>query len=562
MPVRASLITRLLIGLVAAVAALEAGDTPLDLDVGLFRTTDGHTRLEVYVGIRWMEAATEGGAAASRSPISGVVMLKQRGQLIAFEELVVENPADAAEPGVGGVIPRQVSFAPSPGSYQVQAVVEVPGKPRAEKTVEVEIAPFEGGHLALSSVLLAHRIRRGAGGTGFGRQGVAPWPNAGSGYGDGEPLLWYYAEVYGLAPLDEVAAWTSIWQGQNEVISPGPKRTATSGLVFPHWGALNLAGLGAGDYRLGVTVAVNGDTVSQSKAFYVVRDTIVADTSHGLAPPDRGELLDMARALSSYAPVGARVRYASLSEDDLLGRVGAAAASLGREQGKDSTASLDDLLHNWRNVEAYERGLRRERGRLTAQGRVMLAHGPPDRVDTYPATTLHREHHVWWYPGTDSAGQAVFVGLRQTAALELIHATLPGLEPSTDWSRELPWIPPPAEADSLPAPDVAATEEAEPASGPAEADGESAPVDAEPAEEPEPRPDAPQEAATPEEGEPAGGPEEADGESVSVDAEPAEEPKTPAETAPEATPEPVAQPADTLVAAPPDSIPSDTLSTP
>ena len=552
---------RLLIGLAAAVAVLQARDAPLDLDVGLFRTTDGHTRLEVYVGIHWMATAPESGLAPARSSISGVVMLKQRGQLIAFEELVVENPAHAAQPGIGGVIPRQVSFAPSPGSYRVQAVVETPGMPRAEKSMHVEIAPFEGGHLSLSSVLLAHRIRRGSRGTGFARFGVAPWPKAGAGYGTGEPLLWYYAEIYGLAPLDEVAAWTSIWRDQIEVITSGPKRTSTSGLVFPHWGALNLADLEAGEYRLGITVAVHGDTVSQSKWFHVVRDTAAPDTSQGLILPGRRELTDLARALSSFATVAARVRYSALSEDDLRARVASAAVKLGR--GRDSTAALSDLLRNWRYVEAYERGLRRDRGRLTAQGRVLLSHGPPHRIETYPPTTLHREHHIWWYPGADSAGQAVFVGRQRSTTLDLVHATLPGLEPNADWSLELPWIPPPAVAAPLPAPDEAVPAEGELAGAPEEASGDAVLEDEESAREPEIRPDTPLEAATPEEGELAGAPEEAGDESVPVEEESAGEPEARSDAPSEAAaPEPAAPSADTLETTPSDTIPSDTLQTP
>ncbi|UCH63840.1 MAG: hypothetical protein JSU77_05190 [Fidelibacterota bacterium] len=445
-----SILTSLITGFVLTVAGLQARELPVKLDLGLFRTESNRTRLEVYLGLdrRGITYKREGNRYAAH--LAGVVLIKQRGQIIQFQEMVIDDVVDHLDNGAQGIIPKQVTFSLNPGSYELQVTVGDRHGNQSDSTLQVEVPGYRDSGLEISTIQLSNLIRRSDGLKEFFKRGLTVWPNAGCIYSSDRPLLWHYTEVYGLTPLDTVTIRTGIWRDNTEVISLGPRRTLSPSLVFSDWGAVDLSSLAAGDYRFSLAIAVDGDSISVMKPFRVVREVPVpgdsGDILVGLSP---AELTDFARGLRML-PTGLNLqRFRSIDSTGRLQIVRDAAREIAHGLVQDSSLQTGELLRRWGLVKAYDRDWRSRR-QLTEQGRTMFLYGTPAAVETYPATSTLREHQIWTYIYADSIGpsgqasrtdQFVFVDREGYGEFALVHATAPGAVQNDNWRRELSWVP-------------------------------------------------------------------------------------------------------------------------
>lgn len=459
---------------------LQARELPFELDLGLFRAEGNRSRLEVYLGIDRRQITYERERGRYAAHMAGVVLLKQRGQIIDFREMAIEDVVDHLDDGPHGVILKQASFSLEPGSYDLWVVVEDWQGNRSDSTLRVEVPAYGGLEPEISTIQLASVIRRSAGRKEFYKRGLTVWPNAGAVYDDDRPLLWHYAEVYGLTPLDTVEVRTLVWRDSTEVISQAPRRAPSPSLVFCDWGAVNLSALAAGDYCLTLTVSVDGDTASVMKPFRAVREAPAAvDSGDVLVALSTAELTDFARGLSLLQPELDIQRFRSLDSAGKCQMVRDAAGKVARGLSQDSSLSLDELLRRWGHVKAYERDRSRltpPMAGLTEQGRTMFLYGLPATIETYPATSALREHQLWtftypWRPTTahehvflrehqlwttypDSTDQFVFMDREGYGEFTLVHATVPGTVRNENWRRELSWVPVPVSTAAPPAAEV------------------------------------------------------------------------------------------------------------
>ena len=460
---RRDLLTILAAGLLLAATGLQARELPFELDLGLFRAEGNRSRLEVYIGLDRQGVTYERERGRYTAHMAGVVLLKQRGQIIHFRELAIDDAVDNLDDGPQGMIFRQATFSLVPGAYDLQVVVEDRQGNRSDSTLQVEVPGYGGLGLEISSIQLAGLVRRSAGPKEFFKGGMTVWPDARSVYDNDRPLLWHYTEVYGLTPLDTLEIRTGIWRDSTEVISLGPRRTLSPSLVFSDWGAINLSALAAGDYRLSLTITADGDSISALKPFRVVREAPVpADSADVLAGLSPAELTGFARGLRLLPTELDLRRFHSLDSAGRCSMLEDAAREAVRVLGQDSSRHTGELLRRWEQVKAYERDWRSRR-RLTEQGRTMFLYGPPATIETYPATSALREHQIWTYTYADSAdqpdlvsptGQFVFVDREGYGEFTLVHATAPGAVWNENWRRGLSWVPVPAAEPAAPAAEV------------------------------------------------------------------------------------------------------------
>ncbi|UCD38876.1 MAG: hypothetical protein JSW54_05190, partial [Fidelibacterota bacterium] len=274
---------KVLAGLILGLTQLQAGEITFDLATGLFRGPGGLSRLEVYLGIDREQITFEQSRGRYSAHLAGVVLVKRHGQIVDFTELSIDDEVQSLEYSSVGTIAHQTAFTLAPGRYEMQVVLEDRQGNQSERSMEIQIPPIQELELAVSTIELAALIRRSGGPKDFLKKGLAVWPNAGAVYHDRQPLLWYYAEIYGLTPLDTVEISSTISGQDGAVVAQTSKRTPSPSLVLQEWGALNLSLLDTGDYRLGLTATVNGATTSAATWFRVDRDSV--------APPDTGDIL-------------------------------------------------------------------------------------------------------------------------------------------------------------------------------------------------------------------------------------------------------------------------------
>jgi hypothetical protein len=421
-------------------------------DIAFFRSGSGNTRVEVYLaydraGITYKK--TRRGQAAE---LATVVVVKQKRQVVDYKEFTIKDVRPKGE-SPSGTIFRQASFTLPPGTYEVHIVAEDQLGNRGEQDHALEVPFFEGPFVDISSGQVASLIRRTRGSSDYLKRGLYVLPNAYLQFESQSSLLWYYAETYGLTPLDTAVIYTEVWQDDSLIVTRGPKYTPSPSHTLVHWGALNPADLPTGDSELRIRVIAAGDTVSTTKTFAVAAGiTASSDTGDVLSSLPETGMDSFAGGLSLLTELNMRHYRAgdsSVKRQLILDAIN----QMSEQRGGDTTFTIRELYANWELARSYDRYQLRHR-RLSEQGGILFIYGRPDVIDTYPATNTHREYQMWEYAHGDSVQQAVFLDRKGYGDFTLEHGTLPGRKQNPNWRNQIPRgampeTPPPAPVSTV-----------------------------------------------------------------------------------------------------------------
>ncbi|MFC1543021.1 hypothetical protein ACFL4K_00615 [Candidatus Neomarinimicrobiota bacterium] len=442
----------LFIGLCSVVTGLQARKLPFQLDLALFQVAENRSRLEVYLGIDRRQVTYRREEVRYVAHLASVVLLKQRGQIVDFKEIPIDDVVSSFDESPSGIIIKQTTFNLAPGIYDLQVIVEDHQGNRSDSTLQVEVPVSKRYEPEPSNIQLASLIRRSTGPKEYTKRELTVWPRAAAVYDDSQPLLWYYAEVYGLAPLDTIKAGGAVWRDSTEVISLATKWTQSPSMVFSDWGAVNLSTLTEGNYSLILTFTAEGDSMSIKKPFRIVREAppIPGDSSDVLAILSAAELTDFTAGLSLLWPELDMRRFRAMDSMDQRQRIRSVVGMVEGWLPPDSSQQLAELLRHWEHVKSYDHNWR-SRSRLTEQGRAIFRYDLPAAIETYPATSVLREYQVWAFTSPDSTAQVIFMDHEGNGEFTLVHSTIAGAKWNENWRRELPWIAVPLDTTVIPA---------------------------------------------------------------------------------------------------------------
>ncbi len=456
---RKDLLIPIITGLWLIAGILKAGEIPFALELGMFQSDGNLSRLEVYLRIDQRQLSYEQESSRYANHLAGVVLLMRRGQIIDFRELAIDDFQNVSGSISDSIIIERAVFNLAPGAYDLQVVVEDQHGNRSDSTLQVSVPRYRGTELEMSTILLANMIRRSTGQSAFSRRGLTVRPKVETVYNDEQPLLWYYTEVYGLAPLDTFEIQATIWHDSTEVIIPITTLHTTSTMVFNEWGSINLSTLAEGDYSLALAVNLGGDTSSVMKPFTITRGALVIDDSSDvLGSFSEADLTNFAGDLSLLQPDLDVQRFNSADSVDRLRMIRDAAGKIELKFVEDSSDNLANLVRRWDYARTYGQDLS-TRGQSTDQGQIILLYGLPDMIDAYPVIGVLRRHQIWTYTYGDSTGQVVFMDLEGGAELSVVHMTIPGGSTNEQWRTEPHRIPLIMDMTAVPAVSVDEEEE-------------------------------------------------------------------------------------------------------
>jgi hypothetical protein len=446
---RHKIIPYLCAGLILGASGLAGKSGPFHLDIGIFRSTEDQSRVEVYLGINRKHLRYERIQNRFRTQLAAVILVKQQGHIVEFKELSIEDVTDRVDDQNPGLISRQTTFYLAAGEYDIQAVVEDSRGRQYEEIQTIQVPAYSGLKLEMSTTEVAQLIRRVPGRKEFSKSGLVIIPNAAGYFDDAYPLLWYYTEIYGLTPLDTVVLRTVIQKDGEAVITIGEKRTPSPALIYHEWGAINLAGLAEGEYQLSTSATVDDDTIRGIRTFSVGWDSVATpDTLDVLETFSAVDLMRFARGLSRI-PADLDIQEYRSGDSATRDRlIGEAIGRLAEELDRDPSLVRAELARYWPRATSFEPNWRNRR-RFTEQGRTVFLYGFPSTIETYQATSIQREHHIWTYKNLDDTDEFIFVDQQGYGRFTLAHATVPGTVTNETWRRDLSWVPAPKDTLAL-----------------------------------------------------------------------------------------------------------------
>jgi GWxTD domain-containing protein len=356
----------------------------------------------------------------------------------------------------GQSITNQTSFYIKEGTYKIRtAIVDLTNQFSKSTENTIEIHPLSRSKLDVSDLQFAVQLRPDTTSSRFNKNGYTIVPNPTALYGLELPMLYYYCEIYNLSLMSEdgdntYTVTVSINDGiQNVVKELKPEVRQRKGQSLVEVGMVNVSALSNGTYTLFLEVTDQGtaDTASSSKAFYIYR---LADTMQDpLSQKESDKKVANEFAFMSEGELDLRfeqARYIAENDEkkvykklDLDGKRNFL-YEFWQQRDDDAFTRVNEYKESYyRRIDLankhYTHG--KTPGWKTAQGRILIMYGEPDRIDRYPSSGGAKGYEFWEYLELQNRSVFVFVDVRSDGRLRLVHSTYMDEIQDREWRRWL-----------------------------------------------------------------------------------------------------------------------------
>jgi GWxTD domain-containing protein len=417
---------------------------PLNVNYAVFNGKDNNEYVEVYLSLQQRSLAYAKTASGFEAIFDAQCEIKSGETIFHNETRSFVNAIDSL---------REVHFQNQlhhiflctlpPGEYSAKiSVTDVQSGARGEYLMDLGIPSLGDSTLAMSDIELADKISRGEENNKFYKNGFQIIPNASGVYSIGQPMLYYYAEVYNLPfspDLPGTYTLESYITGKEGItVRTFPvKKKQKPGTSAVLVGGHNIVTLESDAYlfHLKFIDDQSRESIEHTKQFRMFKPS-----EEQLAQTDRVRAVT-AQLMTSY--------YSKLSEEEMdeeFEKVKYIATNEEKDIYRDlnKEGKIEFLVEFWRNRDpdlstpqnefkinyfqmvdyssTYFKTKFRE-GWKTDRGRVLLIYGQPDEIERSPSESGKKPYEIWSYNSLDGGSIFVFADLRGFGEYELLHST-------------------------------------------------------------------------------------------------------------------------------------------
>jgi len=360
----------------------------------------------------------------------------------------VEN-AKSLVGALGFVIPRGVYKCKFTGSNLYDSVGAV------SYTESIEVNPFIGDKMNISNIEMAGKIIPGSPNktSMFYKNTYEIIPSPNVLFGDNQPALFYYFEMYNLNQATEnvpLIMKTQVFSATGKLVLNKEKYITHTQDSRAEAGNINVNKFPTNSYTLVISIidSTKNYGVSSSKKFYVYNEAIPnTDTSY---------ISTDVKSLSN--------QFYSLSEEQLdnlfeKSKYVAQNSEIAQYESLTTIEAKRQFLNNfWQKRDSkpftprneyYEDYIERisyadkqysrikTPGWKTDRGRVYIQYGPPSEIDRYPNVGNTKPYEVWKYNEIEGGVEFVFGDLTGLSDYQLLHSTKKGEINDPNWERRI-----------------------------------------------------------------------------------------------------------------------------
>lgn len=319
----------------------------------------------------------------------------------------------------------------------------------------LEVNPFIADNLGISNIELAGKIIPGSQNKTSmfykNTYEVVPLPNVL--FGDNQPALFYYLEMYNLKQATgniPLILNTQVFNTKGKLLYNRKKYIAHKEDSRVEVGNINVNKFPVDSYNLVISVSdsVKNIRVTSSKKFYVFNKAVPnTDTSY------------VSEDVKSFSS-----QFYSLSEEELdilfeKSKYIAANSEISQYEGLNSTKAKRDFLDNfWKKRDSNPSTERNEfydnyfqrieyanknysrvktPGWKTDRGRIYITYGPPNEINRYPSVKNEKPYEVWIYNDIEGGVEFIFGDLTGLSNYQLLHSTKKGEINDPSWERRI-----------------------------------------------------------------------------------------------------------------------------
>lgn len=318
----------------------------------------------------------------------------------------------------------------------------------------ISVDPFEKMETALSDIQLASNIIQDSDNTTSlfykNTHEVMPIPQAI--FGENQPVLFYYTELYNLQKDDiesELQLDKYVFNSRGQMVESSTKRINREVDSRVEVGTVMVYKLPTDTYTmiLHLIDSVANYGVSSSKRFFVYNPSVVAtDTSTLQTTPmlstmfgvmSEDELDDLYSKSEYVASKGERDQYDAITT--LEGKK-EFMYNFWKARDENPSDNRNDAIAIYLNrIEVSNQRFTAlgKQGWKTDRGRVYLVYGEPDEIERFPNQIESRPYEIWRYDTIEGGVIFIFADLTGFSDYQLVHSTKRGELRDDYWSRRI-----------------------------------------------------------------------------------------------------------------------------
>ena len=317
----------------------------------------------------------------------------------------------------------------------------------------LEVKPFYQLGIAMGDIQLASNIIQGSDNTSsiFYKNTFEIMPMPTSTFGENQPVLFYYTELYNVKSQDEskLRIDQHIINSRGQVVNQKSKLIGRSLDSRVEVGTVMTYKLPTDTYTLVLSLidSTSNYGVSSSKKFFVYNpsveyiDTFKTQGSNlvvGMFGVMSEEELDDFFEKSRYiASVPEIEKYENLTTENAKRQyLSNFWKARDEDPSDDMNQYLKDYMRRIKESNLKYKALSKE-GWKTDRGRVYLIYGQPSDIDRYPNQTETRPYEIWNYYDIEGGVQFIFGDITGFSDYLLLHSTKRGELRDDGWQRRI-----------------------------------------------------------------------------------------------------------------------------
>ena len=321
-------------------------------------------------------------------------------------------------------------------------------------TEVLKVKPFFDLRFSISDIQLASNIIQGSKNTSSifykNTLEVMPIPNAI--FGEKQPVLFYYTELYNLANSNSeglLQLSKKVFNSRGQIVNSDSKLISRSLDSRVEINTVMTYKLPTDTYTLVLSLIDSAANygISSSKKFFVYNpsveyvDTFKTQSSNivlGMFGVMSEEELDDFFAKSRYIAYGPEIQtYEVLTSENPKRKF---LTNFWKARDEDPSDNMNQYLKDYmRRIKESNVKYKSlsKKGWQSDRGRVYLIYGQPSEIDRYPNQTETRPYEIWKYNSIEGGVEFVFGDVTGFSDYQLIHSTKRGELRDDRWQRRI-----------------------------------------------------------------------------------------------------------------------------
>ncbi len=270
-------------------------------------------------------------------------------------------------------------------------------------------------------------------------------------FGENQPVLFYYIEIYNLNNATErspLALMTQVYDNRGKLFirrRTDINHTENSRVEV---GSIKVNNLATGSYTLSVALidSLQKYGIASSKKFFIYNPGIKQDTIwaadnktintqfFALSEEELDDIFSKSEYIASNEEIN---QYESLSgahaKSEFL-------YSFWDKRDKDPSTPRNEYFEDFmRRIDYANKNFSniKIQGWMTDRGRVYITYGPPSEIDRYPNVGNTKPYEIWLYNDIEGGVQFIFGDLIGLSNYQLLHSTKRGEINDPNWERRI-----------------------------------------------------------------------------------------------------------------------------